>query len=95
MLCRKQAIYRVAFSANIGATTAGETAQINININDSPLLGTTMLSKTINAGDLNNVAKNTAVQTCCCGNEFISIVNTGETIVNIAADASLFIQRIA
>ena len=46
------------------------------------------------AGDVNNVAKTTAVQTCCCGPETVTIVNTGATTV-IVENPSLFIKRVA
>ncbi len=87
------AIYEVNFSADIGATAEG-TAQIAIAVNGSALPETTMTSTTAAAGDLNNVAKITAVQTCCCGPETITIVNTGETSINIA-NTCRFIKRVA
>lgn len=88
-----KAIYEINFSADIGATAAG-TAQLSIYLNNSPMVETTMISTTNAAGDLNNVAKNTAVQTYCCGPENITVVNTGETSINVS-DPSLFIKRVA
>lgn len=89
----ERAIYEIHFSANIGATAEG-TAQLDIMLDNSPMIETTMISTTAAAGDLNNVAKDTAVQTCCCGPENIIITNTGETTINVT-DPSLFIKRIA
>lgn len=94
ILRQRNAIYGIAFSANIGATVAAGAAQLDIESNGSPLVETTMISTTAAVGDLNNVAKCTAINTCCCGPESITIVNTGETTV-VVEDPSLFIKRIA
>lgn len=91
ILRRQQAVFGIHFSANIGATAPG-VAQLSICINGSPLIETTMQSTTAAAGDLNNVAKDTAIQTCCCGPETITVVNTGETTVTVE-DPSLFVER--
>ena len=87
------AFYEVCFSADIGATAAG-AAELSIELNGSPLTEGTMTSATAAEGDLNNVAKTTAVKTCCCMAEYITIVNTGTTTVNVE-NPSLFIKRIA
>ena len=93
ILRQQNAIYEVHFSADIGATAPG-VAQLAIAVNGSPLVETTMISTTDAAGDLNNVAKDTGIQTCCCGPETVTIINTGETTVTVA-DSSLFIKRVA
>jgi hypothetical protein len=90
ILRRQQAVFGIHFSANIGATEPG-VAQLSICLNSSPLIETTMQSTTNAAGDLNNVSKYTAVQTCC-GPETITVVNTGETTVTVE-DPSLFVER--
>ena len=94
ILGQRNAIYDIDFSANIGATVAAGVAQLAIVSNGSSLVETPMISTTTAVGDLNNVAKHTAVKTCCCGPESITIVNTGETTV-IVEDPSLFIRRLA
>ena len=92
----KDGIYEVSFGANIGATTAGDEAQLAINIDGSPLLETTMKSTTAAAGDLNKVSALTAVRTCCgCGNNVVTITNTGTTTVNIDVNCKLYIKRVA
>ena len=83
-LRQQQAIYEVHFSANIGAT----------EINGSPLVETTMISATAAVGDVNNVAKDTAIRTCCCGPETLTIANTGETTV-VVENPSLYVKRVA
>lgn len=93
ILRQQKAIYDVHFSANIGATAPG-VAQLAIAVNSSPLIETTMISTTAAAGDLNNVAKDTGIQTCCCGPETVTIINTGETTVTVE-NPSLFIKRVA
>lgn len=90
-------IYELAFRANIGSTTAATDAQLALQMDGSPLLETTMISATTTAGDLNNVACDTAVSTCCCngGGGAITVTNTGTTTITVGANPSLFIKRIA
>lgn len=92
-LRQQQAIYDIHFSANIGATAPG-VAQLAIVVNGSPLPETTMISTTAAAGNVNNVAKDTALRTCCCGPETCTIVNTGDTTV-VVENSTLFIKRVA
>ena len=94
MFAQRNAIYEIDFGANIGADAAAGVAQLDIMLNGAPLTETTMLSTTAAIGDLNNVSCHTAVKTCCCGQETVTIVNTGETTVTVE-DPSLFIKRIA
>lgn len=68
--------------------------QLAIGVNGSTLVETTMISTTAAAGDVNNVAKNTAVRTCCCGQEAVTITNTGTTTV-VVENPSLFIKRLS
>lgn len=89
----QKAIYDIDFGANIGSTTVGN-AQLAIEVNGSPILGTTMISATGAVGDVNRVSSRTAIQTCCCGPETITIVNTGTTTV-VVENSSLFIRRVA
>lgn len=89
----QQAIYDVFFKANIGATAPG-AAQIAMFLNGSPMPETTMVSTTAAAGDVNNVACETAVRTCCCGPETLTIVNNGETTV-VIEQPLLKIKRVA
>lgn len=91
----KNGIYEVSYGANIGTATAGESAQLAINVDASPLLETTMISTSSAAGDLNKVSAMTAVRTCCCGMNSITIVNTGTTTVTIDAHDCLYIKRVA
>lgn len=95
ILNREQGIYEVSFTGNIGATAPG-TAQINVNLNGSPLPETTMISITAAADDLNNVGCHTGVKTCCCGGcESLTVVNTGTTTITLGANPAFYIRRIA
>lgn len=94
ILGQRNAIYDINFSADIGATVAAGVAQLAIVSGVSPLVETPMTSTTAAVGDLNNVAKNTAIRTCRYGPESISIINTGETTV-VVENPSLFIRRLA
>lgn len=91
----QQAIYDIFFKANIGATTAGETAQLTMFLNGSPMTETTMVSTTSAVGDVNNVACETGVRTCCCGPETLTIVNNGETTITVDPYPLLKIKRVA
>ena len=94
MLSHRNAIYDIDFSANIGSTTAASPAQLDIIVNGSPLVESTMISTTNAVGDLNNVGKHTGIKTCCYGIETITITNTGDTTI-VIEDPSLFIKRVA
>lgn len=89
----KNAIYLVSFGANIGATEEG-AAQIGVFLNGSALNEMTMISQTAAAGDLNSVSKTTAIRTCCCAPETITVVNNGTTTVNLD-NPLLFVKRVA
>ena len=90
----QQAIYDIFFKANIGATTAATPAQLAMYLNGSPMTETTMVSTTAAVGDVNNVACETGVRTCCCGPENLTIVNDGESTV-VVEQPLLKIKRVA
>jgi len=94
-LAGKNSIYDISFSGNVGATTAGDAAQIAIGVDNSPLLETTMISTTAAVDDLNNVATSTLLKTCCCSANSVTIINTGDTTVNLGANPLLKIKRSA
>ena len=95
-LTQRNAIYEVSFNCNIGATTAGETAQIGITIDGSPLQETNAIKVTAVEGDLENVSAATFVKTCCCTvASTILLTNTGTTEINIGAYPRLSVKRIA
>lgn len=94
-LCCSDAMYDIICTANIGSTEAGGVAQMAIVYDASPLLETTMISTTTAAGDLNNVGCNTSVKKCCCNFGTVTLVNTGETSINIGANPCLKVRRVA
>lgn len=89
-----QAIYKVFFKANIGSTTAATPAQLTMFLNGSPMEETRMVSTTAAVGDVNTVACETGVRTCCCGPETLTIVNDGETTI-VVEQPLLNIKRVA
>lgn len=96
ILRAKNAIYECNFDANIGSDTAATDAQLALALDNSPILETTMISTTTTAGDLNRVSCDTPVKTFCSGGgDTITVVNTGTTTINVGANPSLFIKRIA
>ena len=95
-LTQRNAIYEISFNGNIGATTAGGTAQVAITFGGAPLLETT--SKTISAaaGDLQNVSASTFVKTCCFGmGGTVLLTNTGTADLNFDANGRISVKRIA
>ena len=95
-LTQRNAIYEVSFNCNIGATTAGETAQIGITIDGSPLHETNAIKVTAVEGDLENVSAATFIKTCCrTAASTILLTNTGTTEINIGAYPRLSVKRIA
>jgi len=53
-----------------------------------------ILTNDASVGDVNNVACDTFVRTCCCGPETLTIVNNGETTVAVEQPL-LKIKRVA
>lgn len=91
---RARGVYAVAFSGNIGATAQG-IAQIAIQLGGSTLPETTMISTTAAAGDLNNVATETRVPTCCGAGMNLTVTNTGTTDITIGANTAFVVNRVA
>ena len=90
----QNAIYEIAAGGNIGATTAGEVANLTVFLNGSPLPEMVMNSATTAVGDVNNVYRETAIRTCCCGAETVTIRNNGETTI-VLENPILKIKRVA
>lgn len=90
----QNAIYEIAAGGNIGATTAGEVANLTVFLNGSPLPETSMNSTTAAVDDVNNVYRETAVRTCCCGAEPVTIRNNGDTTI-VLENPILKIKRVA
>ena len=86
-------IYNIYAGANIGATAPGP-AQIALTFDGSPLLETTMISQTATAGDLNNVSRETAIDTGCCNGGAVTLINTGTSEITLGANPILYIKRI-
>lgn len=95
-LTQRNAIYEISFNCNIGATTAGETAQIGITVDGSPLQETNAITVTAVAEDLQNVSATTFIKTCCCSTaNTILLTNTGTTEINVGIYPRLSVKRIA
>lgn len=95
-LTQKNAIYEISFNCNIGATTAGDTAQVAITIDGAPLPETTAIRTTTAAGDLDNASAQTFVRTCCCiVPNTILLTNTGTTTINVGVYPRISVKRCA
>lgn len=94
ILRMQNAMYEIAGGGNIGATTAGETANLTIFLNGSPLPETVMNSTTAAVGDVNNVFRETGVRTCCGGAETVTLRNNGTTEI-VLEQPILKIKRVA
>lgn len=96
ILTQKNAIYEISFNSNIGATTAGQNAQLGITLDNSILQETDSIVPTATAGDLTNVAAATYIKTCWCGGtNSILLTNTGTTEITVGKGARLSVKRIA
>lgn len=80
------------FSANIGSTTADSVAQLTIRQSGEPMVGGVIESETTAAGGLNNVSVAAPIVGCCSRYSQISIVNSGDTTVNVDIGAILMIN---
>ena len=85
-------VYDIHFSGNVGGTAAGPV-QLAIEIGGDPLLETTMVSTPAAVGDFNNVATHTYVKNCPGDYDRITVTNTGEASVIVAANSELSIGR--
>lgn len=92
-LC-SQGNYEVSFSANITNPTGTDPVQIAIALGGEPLAETYMNSVPGAAGDLNNVAKTTFVQNCCCDLDRLTVINTGTVPVAIAPNSAFAIHKL-
>lgn len=93
ILRMQQAIYDIDISGNIVATAPG-VANLTVYLNGSPMNETIMNHTTTAAGDVNTVARSTAVRTCCCGPETITATNNGDTTI-VVEQPLLKIKRVA
>ena len=94
-LARKNAIYKVSYDANIGATAPGP-AQLSITLDTAALPETVGMVVTAAAGDLEHVGGETFIKTCCCNApNTILLTNTGTAEINVAANGRLSVKRIA
>lgn len=83
-----QGIYECQFNCNAVAT--GE-AQLALALDSSALQETTMINAT---SGICSMSCATAVKNCC-GNDSITVTNTGTTDVTVEPNACLFIKRVA
>ena len=91
-LTKRNMIYEVSFSCNIGATAPGD-GQIGLTLNGSPLQETTAIVVTAAAGDVQNVSGSIFIKTCCCDSlNSISLTNTGTTEINVAVSPRLSVK---
>lgn len=85
--------YLVAFSGNISAGVAATPVQLAIEASGSILPETTMISETVIATDVNNVATMTAVKNCCGDYDRLTVTNTGTNNVTVSANSSFVVMR--
>lgn len=92
---KRNGYYEVHFNANVSGPTAATPVQLTIRIDGVNLPETTMISVPAAVGDFNNVAAATAVGNCCCGQDRVTVTNTGANSIIIGANPNLFIKRIS
>lgn len=87
-------VYDIHFSGNISNAAAGPV-QLAVEISGSPLTETTMVSTPAAVGEFNNVATHTYVKNCPGDYDRITVTNTGESSVVVAANSGLSIGRLS
>jgi len=88
-------IYEASFDANVTGATAATPVQLVIAISGAQLPETTMTYTPAAADAYGNVSARTAVRNECGSYDQITVVNNGTTDITIAANASLYVKRIA
>lgn len=88
-------IYELFFAGNIGATTETTQVEIAIQVGGETLPETRMISMSEAAGDLNNVSTKTGWKNTCCDYDRVTITNIGTVPVNIGANPTFFVKRLA
>jgi len=88
-------IYEISFNANVASETAGDVVQLSVQTGGETVTGSTMISSPTAASAYNAVAIDIPIANCCCDYDRVTITNTGTTNVVVAANAQLFVKRIA
>lgn len=91
---RSKTIYDIEFHGNITSATAGDTVQIAVAVDSTPLVQTAMNATPAAAGDLVNVSAGTYFRNCCCDLDRISVINTGTVSVVIAPNSSFRVAHL-
>lgn len=91
---RSKTIYDIEFHGNITSATAGDTVQIAVAVDSTPLVQTAMNATPAAAGDLVNVSAGTYFRNCCCDLDRISVMNTGTVPVVIAPNSSFRVAHL-
>lgn len=90
---KRSGVYEVHFTGNIGAATAAGQVRLAVQMDDDTLQETTMISTPAAVNAYANVSAATIVRNC--GNNRITVVNTGTTALSLAPNSGLFLKRVA
>lgn len=92
---RANGAYEISFSGNVSSPTAATQVQLTVQLGGANLPETQMISTPSAASSLNNVSTSTIVKNCCGDYDRITVVNTGASDINIAANPVLTIKRLS
>ncbi len=92
---RRVGVYEAHFTGNIATATAATPVQLAVQIDGDTLQETTMIQTPSAAEAFANVSAATIVRNCDCGNNRITVVNTGTDPVILAPNSGLFLKRVA
>lgn len=92
---RANGAYEINFSGNVSSPTAATQVQLTVQLGGANLPETQMISTPSAASSLNNVSTSTIVKNCCGDYDRITVVNTGASDINIAANPVLTIKRLS
>lgn len=90
---RENGQYKIEFHGNIGGAAATQP-NLAIAIDGSALPETTMTATITAATDVFNVSAGTGVHRRCGESDVITVINTGTTPVELAANPALIVTRI-
>lgn len=85
-------VYLIGFNANVGGSTAAAPVELTVSVDGIAYPNAVINSTPAAVGDLNHVSGVWPVQNCggCCGR--VTLVNTGDNPIVIAAGAQLWVS---
>lgn len=84
---RRNGVYEVRFTGNIGTTGATGTAQLSVALSGFAYPPSLIVSETTTAGELNSVERTFYLKNCCGDFDRLTVVNSGTETITIGVNA--------